>query len=175
MTLSEITSRLDNIKRYSGNLTARCPAHDDNRNSLSLTETHDKVMIFCHAGCSVNEVCAAIGIELKDLFTDDQHPPPRGDGLGEIVATYDYTDEFGDRQFQPVRFEPKAFRQRHWKNGEWVWGLNGNRRVVYRLPDILEAEEVFIVEGEKDVETLRAFNYPATCNPMGAGKWRPEY
>src|SRR5262249_7565128 len=140
MTLSEITSRLDNIKRYSGNTTARCPAHDDNRNSLSLTERHDKVMMFCHAGCSVNDVCAAIGIAVKDLFTDDPISRPESESLGEIVANYNYTDEFGDLLFQSVRFEPKDFRQRHWKNGKWAWGLNGNRRVVYRLADILDSE-----------------------------------
>src|SRR5262249_8753371 len=30
---------------------------------------------------------------------------------------------------------------------------------------------IFVVEGEKDVETLRKLGVPATCNPMGAGKW----
>ena len=34
---------------------------------------------------------------------------------------------------------------------------------------------VFIVEGEKDVETLRKYGLVATCNPGGAGKWREEY
>ncbi len=34
---------------------------------------------------------------------------------------------------------------------------------------------VYLVEGEKDVETLRSNDLPATCNPMGAGKWREEY
>jgi DNA primase len=33
----------------------------------------------------------------------------------------------------------------------------------------------FFLEGEKDVNTLRARNIPATCNPMGAGKWRDDF
>ncbi|TDC85719.1 hypothetical protein E1292_48595 [Nonomuraea deserti] len=33
-----------------------------------------------------------------------------------------------------------------------------------------------ITEGEKDVETLRAHRgIVATCNPMGAGKWQPDF
>ncbi|MGI8961476.1 MAG: DUF3987 domain-containing protein [Bryobacteraceae bacterium] len=32
-----------------------------------------------------------------------------------------------------------------------------------------------IAEGEKDVDRLRSFGYLATCNPMGAGKWRQCY
>ena len=31
---------------------------------------------------------------------------------------------------------------------------------------------IFVVEGEKDVDNLRALGIPATCNAGGAGKWR---
>jgi hypothetical protein len=34
---------------------------------------------------------------------------------------------------------------------------------------------IFVVEGEKDVNTLREMGIPATCNPMGAGKWRADF
>jgi hypothetical protein len=53
--------------------------------------------------------------------------------------------------------------------------------VVYRLPELrsaLEADSsvrVVIAEGEKDVAALVAAGKVATCSPMGAGKWRPEY
>jgi putative DNA primase/helicase len=47
--------------------------------------------------------------------------------------------------------------------------------VPYRLPEVVKADHVLIVEGEKDVESLRALNLAASCNPMGAGKWRAEY
>ena len=54
----------------------------------------------------------------------------------------------------------------------------GVRRVLYRLPELCAADpaaEVFVVEGEKDVETLRRLGLVATTNPQGAGKWRPEW
>jgi hypothetical protein len=55
----------------------------------------------------------------------------------------------------------------------------GARRVPYRLPELVAAcaagKTVWVVEGEKDVETLRGLGLTATCNPGGAGKWRPEY
>src|SRR5262249_14982937 len=56
-------------------------------------------------------------------------------------------------------------------------GIKGARRVVYNLPAIAAAppeRPVFIVEGEKDVETLTALELLATTNPMGAGKWTSE-
>jgi hypothetical protein len=60
-----------------------------------------------------------------------------------------------------------------------VWDLQGVRRVLYRLPEVVAAipagDTVYIVEGEKDVEAVRNAGCVATCNPGGAGKWRPEY
>ena len=59
-------------------------------------------------------------------------------------------------------------------------GLERQRRPAspYRLPELLEAialeQRVFIVEGEKDVETLARYGIPATCNAMGAGKWKAD-
>lgn len=51
--------------------------------------------------------------------------------------------------------------------------------VLYRLPRVAAAAEagetVFVVEGEKDVESLEALGFVATTSPRGAGKWRDEY
>ena len=99
--------------------------------------------------------------------------------LGRVAATYDYTDEAGKLIYQVVRYEPKNFRQRAPDGaGGWQWTVKGVRSVPYRLPDIQEAialgQLVFIVEGEKDADTLWRYNTPATTNIMGAGKWRAE-
>jgi AAA domain-containing protein len=106
---------------------------------------------------------------MRDLFTDGRQKP-------EIVATYDYADENGTVLYQVVRYEPKEFRQRRPDgNGGWTWNVNGVRRVLYRLPELLMAKSVVICEGEKDCETARALGLTATCNAGGAGKWRDEY
>jgi len=80
--------------------------------------------------------------------------------------------------YQSVRYDPKDFKQRKPDgNGGWAWNISGVRLVLYRLSELLkrESETVFVCEGEKDVHTLEAFGLLATCNAMGAGKWRPEY
>jgi 5S rRNA maturation endonuclease (ribonuclease M5) len=95
--------------------------------------------------------------------------------LGPIVAEYLYCDERRNVLFRVTRHEPKTFRQ--WRPGGrngWTMGIGEIRRVLYRLPELLAAdpgEPVYIVEGEKDVDALRALGVEATCNPMGAGKW----
>jgi hypothetical protein len=91
-------------------------------------------------------------------------------------AIYDYTDEDGNVLFQVCRTHDKQFPQRQ-PNGKW--GVNGVRKVLYRLPEIIEAaaneRPILILEGEKDVNSAWEIGLPATCNPGGAGKWLAEY
>jgi hypothetical protein len=97
------------------------------------------------------------------------------------VAVYRYCGGDGSELFQVVRFANKVFRPRRGdpdRPGAWRYDLHGVPRVLYRLPELRAAapgEPVFVTEGEKDVDRLRAAGLVATCNPGGAGKWRDEY
>jgi hypothetical protein len=51
---------------------ARCPAHDDNEASLSITEKEGKILLHDFGGCPIEAVCRAIGLELNDLFAGKQ-------------------------------------------------------------------------------------------------------
>lgn len=67
--IENLLSRLDGVKQTSHHKwIVRCPAHEDRSPSLSITETPDKVLVHCHAGCSADDIVAAVGLELKDLF-----------------------------------------------------------------------------------------------------------
>lgn len=94
----------------------------------------------------------------------------------QILATYDYTDEHGHLLYQVVRYHPKSFKQRRPDGcGGWIWKKE-QRQVLYRLPEVLEAPIVFVVEGERDVETLRENGFVATTNAGGANShWAPQY
>jgi putative DNA primase/helicase len=93
-----------------------------------------------------------------------------------LVANYEYRDESGALLYEVLRYEPKAFCQRRPDgHGGWTW-KKGKRQVLYRLPEVLEAPIVFVVEGEKDVETLRSRGFVATTNAGGAAApWLPAY
>lgn len=175
----------------------RCPLqrnheHGDRDPSFSIFRDGNRTAAKCHkpacglAGSPVTVAAAVWGVELPEAarrLADAIGLVTRRDGggpLGEIVATYDYADEDGTVLFQVVRLTPKTFRQRRPDGaGGWIWDLKGVRRVLYRLPQVLAAvhagKRVFVAEGERDVHSIEAAGYPATCNPMGAGKWRPEY
>jgi hypothetical protein len=108
------------------------------------------------------------------------YQPRNGDSSRTIIATYDYTDADNTVLFQVVRFLPKDFRQRRPDGqGGWIWNLKDCEPVLYKLPHVMQASSVLVVEGEKDVETAYRLGLPegwaATCNPMGAGKWRDTY
>lgn len=162
-----------------------CPAHDDNRASLSVTQTKDRILIRCHAGCTSEEVCTAAGLTVADLFTET----PQGNGQGKqkrIVATYRYCDESGNLLFETVRYDPKDFKQRQpdpANPGGWLWNLRDVRRVLYRLPELKAAisavQTIYIAAGEKDVNALIQRGFAATCNPLGEKKdgssWLPEH
>lgn len=60
MTAEIIAKALSGRKAGSG-WTAQCPAHDDRKPSLSLTDTRDgKVLVRCHAGCEQERVIAVL-------------------------------------------------------------------------------------------------------------------
>jgi len=176
-----VLSRLKYVRKTGdGKWSAQYPSHDDRVNNLSVDIGDDgKLLVHCHAGCEAADVMAAVGLTMKDLF-------PAGDGRhkgnnkpGRVVASYDYRDESGKLLFQSVRFEPKGFSQRQPDGkGGWKWNLQGVRRVLYRLTELLAAdagETVFVVEGEKDCNLLATLGLVATTNPGGADKWRQEY
>jgi hypothetical protein len=178
--IDDVLTRIANttghaVKKSGTGYIARCPAHDDHNPSLSITENAaGGVLLHCHAGCTTDAIVHAVGIELRDLM------PPRPDTERRIVETYDYHDATGALVYQVVRFEPKDFRQRRPDGtGGWVWNLRGIDRVLYHLPDVIAAidagDPVWIAEGEKDADTLRAEGVVATTNPQGAGKWSPAY
>ena len=99
-----------------------------------------------------------------------------GNGKPKLVKTYDYTDTTGNLIFQVCRMEPKNFRQRRPDGkGGWQWNLQGITPVLYRMVEVIRADEVMICEGEKDADSLSELGFTATTCPMGAQKWREHY
>ncbi len=155
-----------------GGVNVLCPAHEDHTPSLTISEGGDgRVLLYCHAGCSLQAILEKCGLNEKDLFAQN------GKGREEPTV-YPYTDEDGDLLYEVLRYdtpEGKTFKQRRPDGEGWVWKLDGVRRVLYHLPDLNGKNAVLIPEGEKDVDRLRSLRIPATTNSGGAGKWTDEH
>lgn len=160
-------------RRLGSQWMARCPAHDDRNPSLSISEKDGNVLVHCHAGCpqrAVTNVLKARGLwKSARTHLDSKRPRP-------VVEAYDYTDEHGNLLYQVVRYEPKGFAQRRPDGrGGWIWRKHPHQ-VLYHLPEVLESAITFVVEGEKDVNALRANGFVATTNAGGArAPWLPQY
>lgn len=157
----------------------QCPAHEDRNASLSVGEGKDgAAVLLCFAGCETTDIVKALGLGMKDLFPEKDEPARKR--KPRIVATYKYVDEGNQLLYEAVRLDPKDFRQRRpdpkAKDGH-AWNLNGTRRVLYRLPEVLETIRaggtLFYVEGEKDADNLRSAGLRATTHAGGAKAWRP--
>lgn len=189
MTFQDFIARFDKKVKTSNGYQVRCPAHEDGSPSLSLKEDpkNGNVLLHCKAGCEAVAICLSLGITLKDLFSDTPKkfftPKYKTESLPEepavkptIEKIYSYTDALGREIYQAVRLMPKSFRQRHSDGkGGWTWKMDGVERVLYRLPEVLKAQRIWIVEGEKDADNLCLIGLNATCNVGGAGKWLDGY
>jgi hypothetical protein len=67
MSGAELAERVQ-ARRSGGGWVARCPAHHDRYPSLSIAERDGKILLCCHAGCTAEAICDALGIRVSDLF-----------------------------------------------------------------------------------------------------------
>lgn len=174
MTLHDFLLRLDGVKGYGDQYSAKCPAHDDKKQSLSISCGADgRILLNCHAGCTPEAIVDAMGLKMKDLY---QKEKPKK----EIVALYQYFDADGAPTVQKIRYSDKSFTwRRQGSAGEWIYNRQGTQPTLYTstsdgtrsLPG-----DVFLVEGEKDVNTLKRLRKSAVSLPDGAqSKWYPQY
>ena len=64
-----LLDRLSGVRQSGEQWVARCPAHEDKSPSLSIRRGNDgRALLHCFAGCHAEDVVAAVGLELKDLY-----------------------------------------------------------------------------------------------------------
>jgi hypothetical protein len=70
VTVADFLDRLERVKRSGAVWVARCPAHEDTHASLSVgVGVGECVLVHCHAGCRTEDVVAALGLTMGDLYT----------------------------------------------------------------------------------------------------------
>lgn len=148
------------------------------------------------------------------VYSEDVSLKPKGNGWDRKQARdyYVYQDELGRELYRVWRFvdsrgnkitppdhpcashgNTDAECEAGCVDGR-VWGAKDVRRVLYRLPDVIQSSLCFIVEGEKDANNLsRALamyiskqngfkmanlildRVGVTTNMGGSSGWKPEY
>ena len=177
MDLSDVLERFPDAKELGNRYRATCPCHNDSTPSLDIAQGDTKIIVKCHAGCDTQAVLKTVGLKFSDL--DPNYNPPTQQ------QTYDYADEAGQVLIQKVRYNGKKFYQQRWDGEGWIKKLGDVRRVLYRLPEVVDGisngSTIFVVEGEKDADRLHDNGLVATTNIEGAAKpgqkpkWRADY
>ena len=73
--IGDILNKLQKAKQLgNGEYQACCPAHQDKKQSLSLKQDGDKILINCFAGCQTEMIMKKIGLSLSDLYIKPEAP-----------------------------------------------------------------------------------------------------
>jgi len=184
-----VLNKLSNVKKAGANWHASCPCRNGDENpSLSIREGDDgRVLLSCHFGspCNVNQICEALDMKVKDLYPPESQTKAPAK-KNKLVKAYPYVDEDGVLLFEKLRYVnedgKKTFRQRRPdpdKKGSYLYDLDGTRKVLYNLPAVIkgvaDGQPIWIVEGEKDADTLIKKGIVATTTTGGAGVWDGEH
>ena len=199
--LAALTDRNCDPKQNGNGWSACCPAHEDRRPSLSISEGDDgRALVRCHAGCTADAVCGALGLQARDLMPDavdvdttKRRPsnrrvsstnggksyPTAKDAIaalekqhGKRSALWTYHNAGGDPVGVVVRWElpggKKDIRPVAKHEGGWRVGGMPDPRPLYGLPDLADAQRVYITEGEKAADAARGIGLAATTSAHGS-------
>ena len=74
MSVNNLLNSLDRVRKMGADRwVACCPAHNDKSPSLAIRELSDgAVLLHCFAGCSAHEIVSAVGLDLSELFPENQ-------------------------------------------------------------------------------------------------------
>lgn len=176
-------SKLKKVKKSGDGWIACCPSHDDETPSLKISLGNDgKILFHCKAGCSINQICNALGIAVKDLFPTKVVPTEKHiltiEELAQAKALpVDFLQNLGVSQddrgviipYYDTDRKPQKQRKRIHvvaKQGS-LWEGTG-KIIPYGLWKLEEAKQVkylILVEGESDSWTLWYHGYPALGIP----------
>ena len=149
-----------------GSFSGLCPSHDDSTPSLSITLENNRILLYCHAGCNIDDICVSLGIKQTDLFA------PRDEK--QINRTPASQKAESEHKRKKARINPKGlvvfFSSKHQKkvtesvrysyinadgksayhiirsdpkdfrplNSDGYLDLEGVERLPYRLPELLQ-------------------------------------
>jgi hypothetical protein len=173
---------------------AHCPFHDDDKPSLSINVETGQFK--CFAGCT--EGSKLVTFEMRLLDTDDVREAwssvakkigfkPCLRNRGKVTHKHIYRDEIGNECYMKLRYADGSAS--YWRYAGFGYGgptykrgLKGMKQIVYNLPEVIAADVVPFVEGEKKADILTKLrlldskgNPVAITTTGGADSWRIEH
>src|SRR5262245_28228348 len=192
--IETLLAKLPGVKKAGNGWSARCPAHEDRRASLSIAQGDaGTALVKCHAGCDTSAILTAIGLKLADLFPAKAGPSPSRNGKprpsgksfptakdavaelerqhGKRSALWTYHNAQGEPVGVVVRWDKPSGKDirpvtRH-ADG-WRISAIPDPRPLYGLLELAAAKRVIVGEGEKAADAARALGLVATTSAGGS-------
>ena len=182
------------LKRSGSNWQVRCPFHDDSKPSLTVYSDHYHCFTCAAHGdifdflqrlqgvdfpAAQQELAKRFGysylLERPAKMTATKQASP---AAAVKRTTYIYSDKDGTTLYRKTVLRSadskSAYYERKLDSGKFAKGMQGVEKTLYRLPEVLAAataaKTIWLVEGEKDADTLVALKLVATT-AGGSGDW----
>ena len=201
--LENTLNRLDGVRSGARGWSARCPAHDDRNNSLSISLGDDgRILLHCFVGCPVTEIVKNIGLLMTDLSPDrGRDDASVGQGCNSATLTL---AEYAEAKKLPIDFlRSLDLSEIHYqgrpairipyfdeartevavrirtalnKSGDTDDRFRWRRGAKLRLYGLWRNKRtdcIVLCEGESDCHTLWYYDLAALGIP-GAANWREE-
>jgi hypothetical protein len=84
ITPRDVASLLPGSKRTGNGYICKCPSHEDKHASLKVSPGHKATVLFCHAGCTVDQVLAELGLRKEQLYYDYEPNGQHNDDTPDI-------------------------------------------------------------------------------------------
>ncbi len=181
------------LRKQGSHWFARCPFHDDSSPSFSIFpdgtrcgcppcqwdgDVFEFVQRFyglANAIQAAQWLCERYGIAISE-------PAKRTTRRGPYVEHYDYTDAAGTPVYRITRYHlvyaddgsiaGKTFSQGRLIDGVLQGSMDDVEYVLFRLPEVLAADVVYLCEGERDALAVVAAGGCGTCDAGGCGSYR---
>jgi hypothetical protein len=166
----KVLEKVDGTRESNGSWKALCPAHEDREPSLSITEGEDgRALLKCFAGCDAENIVAALGMEMKDLFEkrnghkkESRSIPPKSTATVQPCNLKNYAEAKG----LPVEFlQRQGLRNQKYQGEPAV-------RISYRDVNGQDTAVRYRVALEKSEETDERFKWRTGSKTSLYGLWR---
>lgn len=183
-----LASRGHSLTKHGAELYMRCPFHSPDNHPSFQVNPKKQVWMCGPCGKSGSVIDLVMQYENKTLseamkiLSGNEEPIKAKPAASQkIVETYVYEDQYGKPRFRVHRIEPgnagkkKSFRQEKFVNGQWIPQMDGVERLLYRTPEIMKCDTVWIVEGERKADWLANLGICATSCVGGGNAWMESY
>jgi hypothetical protein len=158
MTAESFADLVNARRAGAGKWQARCPAHDDRRPSLSISQGHSGILLKCWShGCTPGQIATALGLPMSALFAG---PPPSPQQAAALLVERHAKAALAREQ----RESDRAIRDRIYKLGQIVDALGAK---LARSPDDRELGSLFHCACDRlhDTETTESEKRLAVNEP----------